>query len=104
MIRAANIGIGLYGQEGMGAVQASDYGLPEFRMLRRLLFVHGRYNYIRITNMILYFFYKNVIFTIPRFVFGFYSGFSSQRLFDDAYVALYNFAFTALPLIVRGVL
>jgi P-type E1-E2 ATPase len=28
MIRAANIGIGLFGEEGMGAVQASDYALP----------------------------------------------------------------------------
>lgn len=33
----------------MGAVQASDYALPEFRMLWRLLFVHGRWNYIRIS-------------------------------------------------------
>lgn len=28
MIKAANIGIGLFGEEGMGAVQASDYGMP----------------------------------------------------------------------------
>lgn len=28
MIMAANIGIGLYGNEGMNAVQASDFALP----------------------------------------------------------------------------
>lgn len=28
MIKAAHIGIGLYGEEGMSAVQASDYALP----------------------------------------------------------------------------
>jgi len=28
MIKTAHIGIGLYGEEGMGAVQASDYALP----------------------------------------------------------------------------
>mgnify|MGYP002362959808 CR=1 FL=1 len=28
MIKAAHIGIGLFGEEGMGAVQASDYALP----------------------------------------------------------------------------
>lgn len=49
MIKAAHIGIGLYGEEGMSAVQASDYALPEFRMLWRLLLVHGRWNYIRIS-------------------------------------------------------
>ena len=48
MIMAANIGIGLYGNEGMNAVQASDFALPEFKGLWRLLFVHGRWNYNRI--------------------------------------------------------
>jgi P-type E1-E2 ATPase len=28
MIKASHIGIGLYGEEGMSAVQASDYALP----------------------------------------------------------------------------
>jgi magnesium-transporting ATPase (P-type) len=49
MIKTAHIGIGLFGEEGMGAVLASDYALPEFRMLWRLLLVHGRWNYIRIS-------------------------------------------------------
>ena len=31
MIKTAHMGIGLFGEEGMGAVQASDYALPEFR-------------------------------------------------------------------------
>lgn len=28
MIKTAHIGVGLYGEEGMGSVQASDYALP----------------------------------------------------------------------------
>jgi len=28
MIMAANIGIGIYGNEGMNAVQASDFAIP----------------------------------------------------------------------------
>lgn len=81
MIKAAHIGIGLFGEEGMGAVQASDYALPEFRMLWRLLLVHGRWNYVRIAEMILYFFYKNMLFTFPQFIFAFYCGYSGQTLF-----------------------
>jgi magnesium-transporting ATPase (P-type) len=54
--------------------------------------------------MIHYFFYKNIIFTLPRFVFGFYTMFSGQRIFDDVYVALYNAVFTAVPVVVRAVL
>jgi magnesium-transporting ATPase (P-type) len=88
----------------MGAVQASDYALPEFQGLWRLLLVHGRWNYIRIAEMILYFFYKNMVFTIPQFYFAFYCGFSGQSFFDDTYISLYNIVFTAVPLVCRAIL
>jgi magnesium-transporting ATPase (P-type) len=87
----------------MSAVQACDYALPEFRMLWRLLLVHGRWNYIRIAEMILYFFYKNMLFTVPQFLFAFYCGYSGQTIFEDWYVSFYNLFFTSLPLIVRAV-
>lgn len=103
MIKNAHIGVGLFGEEGMGAVQASDYALPEFRMLWRLLLVHGRWNYMRISEMILYFFYKNMLFTIPQFLFAFYCGYSGQTVFDDVYISLYNLFFTSLPLVVRAI-
>jgi P-type E1-E2 ATPase len=71
MIQEAHIGIGIYGQEGMRAVQSSDYALPEFKALWKLLLVHGRLSYIRISEMILYFFYKNMILTCGQYVFLF---------------------------------
>ena len=104
MIKTAHIGVGLFGEEGMGAVQASDYALPEFRMLWRLLLVHGRWNYIRISEMILYFFYKNMLFTVPQLVLAFYCGYSGQTLFDDFFIAFYNLLFTSVPLVVRAFL
>jgi magnesium-transporting ATPase (P-type) len=69
-----------------------------------MLFVHGRWNYIRISEMILYFFYKNMLFTLPQFIAAFYCGFSGQTIFDDIYITLYNLIFTAIPLIIRAVL
>jgi len=102
MIQEAHIGVGLYGQEGMRAVQSSDFALPEFQGLWRLLFVHGRWSYIRISEMILYFFYKNMIFTIPQFYFAFISAYSAQSVFNDFYITLYNLVFTALPLLIRA--
>lgn len=102
MIQEAHIGIGLYGQEGMRAVQSSDYALPEFRALWKLLLVHGRWSYIRITEMILYFFYKNMIFTMPQVAFAFFNGYSGQTLYDDWYITFYNLAFTSIPLVIRA--
>lgn len=49
MIQEAHIGVGIFGNEGMRAVQASDFAFVEFKGLWRLLLVHGRWSYIRIS-------------------------------------------------------
>ena len=67
MIRAAHVGIGVAGQEGMQAVRSSDYSIQQFRDLQRLLLHHGRLSYMRLANMTMYFFYKNISFTcVPQ--------------------------------------
>lgn len=103
MIQEAHIGIGIYGNEGMRAVQASDFAIPEFKGLWKLLFVHGHWNYMRIGEMILYFFYKNMVFTIPQFYYAFMCVFSGRALYDDFYISLYNVVFTAFPLAARAI-
>ena len=65
MINEAHVGIGLYGNEGLRAVQSSDFAIPEFQMLRRLILVHGRARYLSVSQFILYFFYKNCVVTMP---------------------------------------
>lgn len=54
--------------------------------------------------MILYFFYKNMVFTIPQFYFAFFCSFSGQSFFNDTYISLYNIVFTSIPLIIRAIL
>ena len=104
MIMEAHIGIGIYGEEGMRAVQSGDYAIGEFKILRRLLLFHGRAFYIRNAQCILYFFYKNFVFTLVQFVYGFYTNFSGQTIIDDWYISFYNLFFTALPLGARAAL
>jgi magnesium-transporting ATPase (P-type) len=71
-------------------------------MLRPLLLFHGRTNNIRISGMILYFFYKNFVFTLSHFYFAFYNNFSGQTIYDDWYITLFNLIFTSLPLMIRA--
>ena len=104
MIMEAHIGIGIYGEEGMRAVQSGDYAIGEFKILRRLLLFHGRNLYIRNSQCILYFFYKNFVFTLVQFVYGFYTNFSGQTIIDDWYISFYNLFFTSLPLGARALL
>jgi len=86
------------------AIQASDFAIGEFKFLGRLLLFHGRSNYIRISELILYFFYKNFVFTITHFYFGFFNNFSGQTIIDDWLISLYNMIFTAFPLGARATL
>lgn len=53
-------------------------------------------------QVVTYFFYKNLTFTLTQFWFTFRTGFSGQRFYDDWFQSLYNVIFTALPVIVLG--
>ena len=78
MIQEAHIGVGIMGKEGTQAVRASDYAFGEFRFLQRLLAVHGRYNYLRLSNLIYFCFYKNFVFILIQFFFGFHNAWTGQ--------------------------
>lgn len=103
MILEADIGIGIYGKEGMRAAQSSDFAIHQFKFLWDLILYQGRYNYIRNSEFILYFFYKNIVFTVPQIYFAYSSDFSGQTVFDDWYISFYNLFFTALPIIVKSI-
>jgi P-type E1-E2 ATPase len=76
MILEADVGIGLFGKEGLRAVDSSDYAIAEFKYLWQLLFKHGRYNYIRISMLIQYYYYKNFVYTLMQVFFSFSNNFS----------------------------
>lgn len=103
MIKEAHIGIGLYGNEGLRAVQSADFAIGQFRFLWRLLLVHGRLAYQNNAEMIIYFFYKNIVMTLPAFYYSFYNAFSGQTFFEDYSLSLYNMCFTNFPVMVRAV-
>ncbi|XP_016559309.2 probable phospholipid-transporting ATPase 4 [Capsicum annuum] len=104
MIQEADIGVGISGMEGMQAVMASDFSMPQFRFLERLLIVHGHWCYKRISKLILYFVYKNVTFGLTLFFYDILTTSSGQVLFDDWYIVIFNVLLTSLPVISLGVL
>uniref|UniRef100_A0A7N6BQJ8 Phospholipid-transporting ATPase n=1 Tax=Anabas testudineus TaxID=64144 RepID=A0A7N6BQJ8_ANATE len=104
MIKTADIGVGISGQEGMQAVMSSDYAFAQFRYLQRLLLVHGRWSYIRMCKFLRYFFFKNFAFTLVHFWYSFFSGYSSQIAFEDWFITLYNLCYSSLPVLLVGLL
>lgn len=103
MIQAAHIGVGISGQEGMQAVNSSDYAISQFRFLQRLLFVHGRWAYRRVTKLMSYMLYKNVTYVLTTFWFGCFCGFSGQPLILDVAAQSFNVLYTSLPLVLFAV-
>ncbi|KAF0978581.1 hypothetical protein FDP41_002401 [Naegleria fowleri] len=102
MILKAKVGIGIMGKEGTQAKLASDYSIPRFYMLKRLLTVHGRYSYKRSAKRIQYSFYKNITLTFIHIYFTFYTMYSGQTLVDSSILSWYNLIFTILNPFVFG--
>ncbi len=99
MIASSHVGVGIMGLEGSQAARCADFAIGQFRFLKNLLFVHGREAYRRNAFLVCYNFYKNAIFVLPQYWFGFYTGFSGQTLYEALYYQMYNILFTSLPII-----
>ncbi|KAG6541423.1 hypothetical protein Mapa_017201 [Marchantia paleacea] len=104
MIQMADVGVGLSGQEGRQAVMASDFSMGQFRFLKRLLLVHGHWNYQRLSYMILYNFYRNAVFVLMLFWFILYTAFSPQNAVTDWSLVFYSLIYTSIPTIVVATL
>ncbi|KAL0973744.1 hypothetical protein UPYG_G00210370 [Umbra pygmaea] len=104
MIQAADVGIGISGQEGMQAVMASDFSIACFKHLKKLLLVHGHWCYNRLAKMAIYFFYKNVTYVNLLFWYQFFCGFSGTSMIDIWLLIFFNLFFTSVPPIMFGVM
>eukprot|EP00761_Pharyngomonas_kirbyi_P011814 gb/GECH01011840.1/.p1 GENE.gb/GECH01011840.1/~~gb/GECH01011840.1/.p1 ORF type:complete len:1231 (+),score=299.55 gb/GECH01011840.1/:1-3693(+) len=99
MILESHVGVGINGEEGLQAARSADYAIAQFRFLQRLLFVHGRWSYRRISKLILYSFYKNIVLYLTQFWFVFFNGFSGTSIYDKWAIAMFNVIFTSLPIL-----
>ncbi|KAI1320680.1 hypothetical protein EDD11_010214 [Mortierella claussenii] len=96
MIQAAHVGVGIEGMEGAQAARSSDFSFKQFRNLKRLLTIHGRYSYLRMSKIIFFSFYKSICLITVQFWFGFMNGWSGGALYDENFLTLWNMVFTAL--------
>ncbi|KAF7322236.1 Phospholipid-transporting ATPase [Mycena chlorophos] len=103
MIQAADVGVGISGEEGLQAVNSSDYAIAQFRFLKRLMLVHGHWSYARNGNMILNFFYKNIVCIGVLWWFQIYNSWSSSYVFEYTYLLWWNAFWTIAPVIAMGI-
>jgi phospholipid-translocating ATPase len=102
MIKEAHVGIGIFGEEGWQAAGSADYAITKFKDLYRLLFIHGRWNYMRITFFITFFMYKNYAFTFLQFWMASLSSWSAISVLDSVCLLAFNSVFMTAPLFAAG--
>ncbi|KAJ4389377.1 drs2 neo1 protein [Gnomoniopsis smithogilvyi] len=103
MIQSSHVGIGISGREGLQAARISDYSIAQFRFLQKLLFVHGRWNYIRTGKYILGTFWKELFFYLMQALYQRYNGYTGTSLYESASLAVFNTLFTSLCVIIPGI-
>lgn len=101
MIQEAHVGIGISGKEGKQAVNASDFAIAQFRFLETLVLSHGRWNFFRLSVVMLFSFYKNAVMAGCLVVFNGQTLYSGTPLFDEWIVAVLNFV-AGLPILILG--
>ena len=104
MIKAANVGIGIFGKEGSQAAFNSDYAFYEFKYLKTLLFINGRFTLLRNTYFMNMFFFKNFLYTFQGIIFTFYSLYSGIFFYDEFYDSMFNTFVSIFPLIVFSII
>jgi phospholipid-transporting ATPase len=103
MIREADVGIGILGKEGKQAANNADMAIGQFKFLRRLMLVHGRWNYVRSSKTFLYSMHKNLVISFTLVWFSFLAGLSGTSPYESYIYTGYNFALT-LPIIFFGIM
>jgi len=101
MIQEAHVGVGISGKEGKQAVNASDFAIAQFRFLEDLVLIHGRWNFFRLSTVVLFSFYKNAILAGMLVTFSSRTVYSGTPLYDEWLIAMVNFV-AGIPIIMTG--
>jgi phospholipid-translocating ATPase len=99
MLQEAHVSLGIIGKEGRQAARCADYAFANFSMLKRMILLHGHYFTHRLSLLVLYFFYKNLVLMGCLLYFQADSMFSTQSVYDSLYLTLFNVSYTTLPIL-----
>ncbi len=104
MIQSAHVGVGIAGKEGSQAVNACDFAVGQFSHLQRLLLVHGRWNYSRMSLFVSYQLYKSIINTMVQYYFSASTGWSGQKWYVEVFSQIFGLLIVQFPILMLAVL
>ncbi|KAK4522878.1 hypothetical protein GAYE_PCTG32G0768 [Galdieria yellowstonensis] len=102
MILEAHVGVGIAGYEGAQASRSSDFSIGEFRHLRRLIALYGRYANVGISQCLKAIFYKDFVIFTGLLWYNIWCDFSVEAIANTYYELLYDLLYTGLAPLVLG--
>ena len=98
MIQSAHIGIGIKGKEGNQAAMFSDYAIPEFKALRRLILWQGRNFGQRIGDFTCHTIFKNMCISCALSIYNIWGGYSGLQQVEQIYWMMFNSNLTLISI------
>ena len=102
MLREAHVGVALFRANQYNLCKHSDYYLQKFCQLKLLLFYFGRGCYRKNTKLVLYMFFKNVLYVMTTFWAGTLNQFSATVLKPLLMENFFTLLLSALPMLMYG--
>ena len=97
MIQVGDVGVGIFGKEGIQAALASDFAIPQFKFLRELLLWHGRQAFKRSAVMVHYIFLRGLLISFIQLFFILIFYFNSIPCYNGTLILLYSTIYTSFP-------
>lgn len=102
MIQEAHVGVGISGLEGNQAAMTSDFAIPRFRHLIRLIAVHGHWAFDRFAWTAMIMIYKNIVFSFSMLWMAVDTMGSPSSFYDSFFMSCFNLVFTMIPPFIYG--
>jgi phospholipid-translocating ATPase len=100
MIQQADVGVGIEGKEGLQAAMSSDFSILKFKIIKDLLFWHGRRATLSTAYVTLFVIHRGLIIAMIQFCFSLYFYLLNIPLYNSFLILGYTLIYLVLPVVV----